>query len=81
MNDKMQEELLKRLDVLAEKLGASGKHLWEVLVRQFNADCAVILEAHKLKAEEWECRPSKPVTLVKKKKEEKAAEKPPEKKD
>lgn len=27
----VKEELLKRLDVLAEKLGTSSKYLWEVL--------------------------------------------------
>lgn len=30
----MKEELLARLDVLAEKLGVAAGHLWEVLVRQ-----------------------------------------------
>jgi len=30
----MQEELLKRLDALAAKLGVAAEHLWDVLVRQ-----------------------------------------------
>ena len=30
----MQEELLKRLDLLATKLGVAVEHLWAVLVRQ-----------------------------------------------
>lgn len=29
-----QQELLKRLDLLAEKLGTTGAHLWLVMVRQ-----------------------------------------------
>ena len=30
----MQEEILKRIDALAEKLGTTGELLWGVLVRQ-----------------------------------------------
>ena len=34
MNDQMQKELLARLDALAQKFGATGEHLWKILVRQ-----------------------------------------------
>lgn len=34
MDESMKEELLTRLDALAEKLGTTGEYLWEVLVRQ-----------------------------------------------
>lgn len=30
----MSEELLKRLDLLAAKMGTTGSHLWEVLIRE-----------------------------------------------
>jgi hypothetical protein len=32
--DPLKEELLKRLDVLAEKLGTTGVYLWAILMRQ-----------------------------------------------
>jgi len=32
--EKISEELLKRLDLLAQKLGVTIEHLWQVLVRQ-----------------------------------------------
>jgi len=34
MNEKLSEELLARLDLLAAKLNTTGEHLWEVLTRQ-----------------------------------------------
>ena len=39
MQDNIKEEVFKRLDALAEKLGVAADHLWEVLLRQ--ADVAV----------------------------------------
>ena len=30
----MQDEILKRLDALAQKLGTTAEHLWAVLIRQ-----------------------------------------------
>lgn len=32
--EKISDELLKRLDLLAQKLGVTIEHLWQVLVRQ-----------------------------------------------
>ena len=37
----MQEELLKRLDLLATKLGVAVEHLWAVLVRQGTVEGAI----------------------------------------
>jgi hypothetical protein len=36
----MNEEVLKRLDLLAAKLSTTGAHLWEVLVKQAYAEAA-----------------------------------------
>ncbi len=34
MDEKLQEELLTRLDLLAAKLGVTSEHLWGVLIKQ-----------------------------------------------
>jgi hypothetical protein len=36
--EEVKDEILKRLDALSEKLGQTGGHLWEVLVRQAYID-------------------------------------------
>jgi cytochrome bd-type quinol oxidase subunit 1 len=38
MGEKITEEVLKRIDALAAKLGVVAEHLWEVLVRQAAID-------------------------------------------
>lgn len=39
----MNEELLKRLDALAEKLGTTGEKVWEILLLQARVDAAFSL--------------------------------------
>jgi hypothetical protein len=39
----MQQEILKRLDALAEKLGVAANHLWQVLVLQVHNEAIVLL--------------------------------------
>ena len=34
MNEQMTQEIMKRIDVLAVKLGVTGQYLWGVLVKQ-----------------------------------------------
>ena len=48
----MNEEILKRIDALAAKLGTTGEHIWGVLIRQTQVEIvssiilAIVLVAH-----------------------------------
>lgn len=41
MNPEIQQELLKRLDAFAQKLGVTAEHLWGVLVKQAQIEATI----------------------------------------